>query len=67
MPIYNYKCLSCGEKFESIEKSDTEISYCLLCKKLAKRLHGTEIPSPPKLIAGIGGFHSPSYGNRKYE
>jgi len=66
MPIYKFKCLTCDEEYESIEKMDTEITYCPICKKIGKRMHGQELSSPPKLMAGIGGFHSPSYGDRKY-
>lgn len=66
MPIYNFKCYGCEEEFESIEKMGAKFANCPSCKKIAERLHGRDIPSPPKLIAGIGGFHSPSYGDRKY-
>lgn len=66
MPIYKYKCLTCDEEFDSIESMGNEISYCPKCKMISKRLHGVDIPSPPKLIPGCGGFYSPSFGERKY-
>lgn len=67
MPVYRFKCLTCGEEFDSIEKMGTEISYCRSCEMIASRLHGVDIPAPPNLKAGVGGFYSPSYGERKYE
>lgn len=66
MPIYKYKCLTCDEEFDSIEKMDCEFSYCPKCDKISKRQHGQDIPSPPNLKAGVGGFYAPSFGERKY-
>ena len=66
MPIYNYKCMTCEEEFESIENIGCEFSYCPKCKNLSKRIHGRDLTSPPKLIAGCGGFHRPAFGERKY-
>ena len=39
MPNYNYDCQSCGNNFDSIEKFDTEITYCTKCGKISKRNH----------------------------
>jgi putative FmdB family regulatory protein len=39
MPIYEYKCTQCGEKFEKLQKmSDRPTSKCPKCKGEAKRL-----------------------------
>jgi len=67
MSIYNYKCTECKKEFESIEKFDTETVECIECGYAAKRIHGQDLPSPPKLIHGVGGFHSPSFGDRKFD
>ena len=66
MPIYKFKCIDCDEEFESIERMGAEIACCPKCWMPGERMHGNELPSPPKLIAGCGGFHSPSFGERKY-
>ena len=68
MPQYTYKCLNneCGIEFDSIEKiEDRKFSYCKICGGISKR-KGIELNNPPKLIAGCGGFHKPSFGDRKF-
>jgi putative FmdB family regulatory protein len=42
MPIYEYKCLSCGHKFEVLQKvSDEPIKVCPECGGEVKKLIGT--------------------------
>jgi len=65
MPIFSFKCFTCGNEFESIEKIDTKSCYCVACGNISVR-YKVELPSPPKLTAGIGGFDKPSHGERLY-
>lgn len=58
MPLYQYKCFECKKEFESIEKLGTEMCYCK-CGKLAKRLHGVDVPSPALIEEGVGGVYRP--------
>ncbi len=67
MPQYLYKCLTCEEEFESIEKVGTEITYCKVCNKISKRLHGQDLPAPAQIEAGCGGAYRPKFGERKYQ
>ena len=51
MPIYEYKCIGCGERFEllrSISSSDTDIS-CPNCR--AKEIQKVIIASPSSTTA----------------
>ena len=42
MPIYEYECISCGERFEELQKhSDPPITECKLCKGNVRKLLGT--------------------------
>lgn len=54
MPQYTYKCLTCGEVFDSIEKTGTKYSFCPKCKNVGKR-EKIELPSPTK-----------KFGDRKF-
>jgi len=65
MPLYCYKCFTCEHEFESIEKMDTRFTYCEKCGSISSR-YKVELTSPPKLVAGIGGFSHPSHGERLY-
>jgi putative FmdB family regulatory protein len=42
LPLYEYECLSCGERFEALQKfSDSPLTECKFCKGSVKRLLGT--------------------------
>ena len=42
MPIYEYECTSCGDRFEVMQKfSDTPYEDCLHCGGKVKKLMGT--------------------------
>lgn len=42
MPIYEYECLSCGERFDEMQKlSDPPVAACRLCKGKVRKLLGT--------------------------
>ena len=66
MSIHTYKCQECNSVFDSIEKPGTKFAYCPKCNKIGVR-EGIELPNPPNLVAGIGGFHRPSHGTRRRE
>lgn len=66
MSIHIYKCQTCENIFESIEKPGTKFAYCPKCKNIGIR-EGIELTSPPKLICGVGGFYKNSYQDRNYE
>ncbi len=69
MPQYKFLCSNkkCKNTFESIEKMGKELTKCPECSKISNRIHGQDRTSPPKLIAGCGGFAKPSFGERKHE
>jgi len=57
MPIYEYKCPSCGHLFEVLRKiSDSPDGKCPRCKKQAKRVF-----HPVGVIFKGTGFHSTDY------
>ncbi|MCP4341338.1 MAG: hypothetical protein GY799_21235 [Desulfobulbaceae bacterium] len=66
MPIYKFKCATCSEEAERIESVGTEIVYCDICGQIAQRMHGSELPAPAQIEAGVGGVYKPRYGERKY-
>ena len=42
MPLYEYECLSCGERFEALQKfSDEPLTECRVCKGKVRKLLGT--------------------------
>lgn len=42
MPIYEYECLSCGERFDALQKfSDEPLTECRFCKGAVRKLLGT--------------------------
>ncbi|MBI5189610.1 MAG: hypothetical protein HZA22_02895 [Nitrospirae bacterium] len=42
MPIYEYECLSCGGRFDALQKlSDEPLTECRLCKGAVRKLLGT--------------------------
>ncbi len=42
MPLYEYECLSCGERFEALQKfSDSPLTECKFCKGKVRKLLGT--------------------------
>ncbi len=42
MPLYEYECLSCGERFEALQKfSDPPLTECRVCKGKVRKLLGT--------------------------
>jgi len=66
MSIYNFKCDKCNHEYEQIVKIGQEYDQCPLCCGVTKRTH-CDLPSPAKLVAGIGGFERPSHGTRRRE
>ncbi len=41
MPIYEYECLSCGTRFEEMQRfSDPPVTECRLCKGRVRKLLG---------------------------
>ena len=65
MSLYSFKCCECGFEFEDIVKAGSNLTYCKQCGKISKR-YKVDLPSPPKLIAGCGGFFKNSFGERKF-
>jgi putative FmdB family regulatory protein len=58
MPIYSYKCSSCGKIFEKFKKSeDHERVFCNACGSKALRIF-----SPVGIIFKGKGFYSTDYG-----
>ena len=42
MPIYEYECLSCGGRFDVLQKlSDPSVTECRLCNGVVRKLMGT--------------------------
>lgn len=61
MPIYEYKCENCGERFEVLQKfSDEPLTDCILCAKgPVKKL----ISSSAFILKGAG-FYVNDYGKK---
>jgi putative FmdB family regulatory protein len=58
MPTYEYKCDSCGNIFEKVQKmTDKPLSKCPKCGKKIKRLIGTGAG----IIFKGGGFYQTDY------
>lgn len=61
MPIYEYKCESCGHEMEAIQKfSDEPLTECPECKKpdLKKQISGGAF-----ILKGTGWYRD-GYGNK---
>jgi len=61
MPLYEYRCLQCGERFEVIQKfSDKPLTHCSKCNgELEKVLH-----APVLQFKGTG-WYVTDYGVKK--
>lgn len=60
MPLYEYRCLSCGEKFEIIQKStDAPLKNCPNCGGTLKKLF-----SPPMLQFKGSGWYITDYAKK---
>ena len=61
MPLYEYECEACGQRFELIRKfSDPELEACTLCgHSPVKRL-----PSSPAIQFKGSGFYITDYGKQ---
>lgn len=53
MPIYEYECTSCGERFEVIQKfSDPPVKACKLCKGTVRKV----LAAPALQFKGSGWY-----------
>lgn len=59
MPIYNYRCKTCGKEYESFEKLDTKVIKCS-CGETAEK-----IISLSNFHLKGGGWAKDNYGNKK--
>lgn len=60
MPLYEYRCMNCGEKIEIIQKStDVPLKNCPNCGGLLKRLF-----SPPMLQFRGSGWYITDYSKK---
>lgn len=66
LALYNFYCENCKKEYEQLVKMSQEYTKCCVCGKIMKRTH-CDLPSPPKLIAGCGGYFKPSYSDRTRE
>jgi putative FmdB family regulatory protein len=63
MPLYEYRCLTCGEKFEIIQKStDAPLTNCPNCGGPLKKLF-----SPPMLQFKGSGWYITDYAKKGTE
>jgi len=61
MPLYEYKCDDCGQRFEKIQKfSDPPVSTCLFCSGKVKKL----VSSAAIQFKGTG-WYVTDYGPKK--
>ena len=61
MPIYEYQCLSCGERFDEMQKlSDPPITECRLCKGKVRKMLG----APALQFKGTG-WYVTDYAGKK--
>ena len=59
MPLYEYECFLCGQRFERIQRvSDEPVSTCPECGGSVRRLLGT-----PALQFKGGGWYVTDYGS----
>lgn len=60
MPLYEYRCSNCGEKFEIIQKStDAPLKNCPNCGGVLKKLF-----SPPMLQFKGSGWYVTDYAKK---
>ncbi|MGQ9618595.1 MAG: FmdB family zinc ribbon protein [Candidatus Aminicenantia bacterium] len=60
MPLYEYRCSECGEKFEIIQKiSDASLKKCPSCGGALKKLF-----SPPMLQFKGSGWYITDYAKK---
>jgi putative FmdB family regulatory protein len=53
LPIYEYECLSCGERFDEMRKlSDPPVTECKLCKGTVRKL----LAAPALQFKGTGWY-----------
>lgn len=58
MPIYEYKCVSCGKEFEVIQKfSDEPVKKCIECGGRVEKL-----VSQSSFVLKGSGWHATDYG-----
>jgi len=58
VPIYEYKCGSCGGRFEVIQKfSDPELTICKICNAAAIR----KVLSPTAFVLKGNGWYATDY------
>lgn len=62
MPIYEYKCRGCGERFEHLHRGE-ETPVCPACggRELEKQM---SVPSAPQMAGGHGSACSTPCGER---
>jgi putative FmdB family regulatory protein len=61
MPLYEYECESCGERFEKIQKfSDAPIDVCAKCAKGPVR----KLPSSPAIQFKGSGWYITDYARK---
>ncbi len=62
MPIYEYKCLKCGEKFEAFQKiTDQPLTQCKFCSGKVEKL----ISHSSFQLKGTG-WYLTDYANRSH-
>jgi|SRR5579872_262671 len=61
MPLYEYECESCGERFEKIQKfSDAPVDVCAKCGKGPVR----KLPSSPAIQFKGSGWYITDYARK---
>ena len=60
MPIFEFKCISCGDVSETICSQDVKVRECPKCKGEARKL----FPSKVGLVFKGDGFYITDYKNK---
>jgi putative FmdB family regulatory protein len=54
MPIYEFLCPACGNRFEELEGAPTELAECPNCGSPEARRQFSAPAPPPRLVLGSG-------------
>jgi putative FmdB family regulatory protein len=65
VPIYEFRCGACGERFEALVDVDTEATECRVCGTAGARRVPSVPSPPPHLVKSAGSRRKRERANEK--